>query len=77
MFKTPEILSAVSKNKDKSVIAGITVAWGIMLLILLVGTGQGLQNGVKKIFADYTVKTIEVFSGEEQSMRRAGTNCAY
>jgi putative ABC transport system permease protein len=64
MFKTPEILSAVSKNKDKSVIAGITVAWGIMLLILLVGTGQGLQNGVKKIFADYTVKTIEVFSGE-------------
>lgn len=64
MFRTPEILSAISKNKDKSVIAGITVAWGIMLLILLVGTGQGLQNGVKKIFADYTVKTIEVFSGE-------------
>ena len=64
MFKTPEILSAVSKNKDKSVIAGITVAWGIMLLILLVGTGQGLQNGVKNIFSDYTVKTIEVFSGE-------------
>jgi putative ABC transport system permease protein len=64
MFKTPEILSAISKNKDKSIIAGITVAWGIMLLILLVGTGQGLQNGVKKIFADYTVKTIEVFSGE-------------
>lgn len=64
MFRTPEILSAISKNKDKSIIAGITVAWGIMLLILLVGTGQGLQNGVKKIFADYTVKTIEVFSGE-------------
>lgn len=64
MFKTPEILSAISKNKDKSVIAGITVAWGLMLLILLVGTGQGLKNGVKKIFADYTIKTIEVFSGE-------------
>ncbi|WP_218599725.1 ABC transporter permease [Polaribacter sp. NJDZ03] len=64
MFRTPEILSAIYKNKDKSIIAGITVAWGIMLLILLVGTGQGLQNGVKKIFSDYTVKTIEVFSGE-------------
>lgn len=64
MFNTPEFLSAIYKNKDKSVIAGITVAWGIMLLIILVGTGQGLQNGIKKLFSDYTVKTIEVFSGE-------------
>jgi len=64
MFHTPEILSAIYKNKDKSLIAGITVAWGIMLLIILVGTGQGLQNGIKKLFSDYTVKTIEVFSGE-------------
>lgn len=64
MFQTPEILSAIYKNKDKSVIAGITVAWGIMLLIILVGTGQGLQNGIRKLFSDYTVKTIEVFSGE-------------
>jgi len=64
MIQTPEILSAIYKNKNKSIIAGITVAWGIMLLIVLVGTGKGLQNGVKKIFADYTIKTIEVFSGE-------------
>ena len=64
MFNTPEFLSAIYKNKDKSIIAGITVAWGIMLLIILVGTGQGLQNGIKKLFSDYTIKTIEVFSGE-------------
>jgi putative ABC transport system permease protein len=64
MYVIPEILSAIYKNSDKSIIAGITVGWGVMLLILLVSTGQGLQNGVKKIFSDYTVKTIEVFSGE-------------
>ncbi len=64
MFHTPEVLSATYKNKSKSIIAGITVAWGIMLLIILVGIGEGLQNGVKKLFADYTVNTIEVFSGE-------------
>ncbi len=64
MLHTPEVLSVIYKNKDKSVIAGITVAWGIMLFIILVGTGQGLQNGIKKLFSDYTVKTIEVFSGE-------------
>ena len=59
-----EILSAIYKNTEKSIIAGITVAWGVMLLIILVGTGQGLQNGIKKLFSDYTIKTIEVFSGE-------------
>lgn len=64
MFYTPEVLSAINKNKDKSVIAGITVAWGIMLLIILAGTGQGLQNGIKKLFSDYIIKSIEVFSGE-------------
>ncbi|MCV6628671.1 MAG: ABC transporter permease [Flavobacteriaceae bacterium] len=64
MFSTPEYLSAALKNKEKSITAGITVAWGIMLLIILAGTGQGLQNGIKKIFSDYTIKTIEVYAGE-------------
>ena len=64
MIQIPELLSAIYKNRDKSIIAGITVAWGVMLLILLVGTGKGLQNGVKKLFSSYTIKTIEVFSGE-------------
>ena len=64
MFQLPEILNSIYKNRKKSVIAGITVAWGVILLILLVGTGQGLQNGVKKLFSDYTIKTIEVFAGE-------------
>tara|TARA_R110001583_G_C5666833_1_gene410281 strand:- start:1341 stop:2567 length:1227 start_codon:yes stop_codon:yes gene_type:complete len=64
MFQIPEILNSIYKNRNKSIIAGITVAWGVILLILLVGTGKGLQNGVKKQFSDYTIKTIEVFAGE-------------
>lgn len=64
MFRPPEILSTIYKNKNKSITAGVTVAWGIMLLIVLVGTGQGLENGIIKIFSNYTIKSIEVFSGE-------------
>ena len=64
MLQIPEILNSIYKNRRKSIIAGITVAWGVILLILLVGTGKGLQNGVKKIFSDYTIKTIEVYAGE-------------
>ncbi|MFV0540413.1 MAG: ABC transporter permease [Aestuariibaculum sp.] len=64
MFELSEILNAIYKNRKKSIIAGITVAWGVLLLTLLIGTGNGLKNGVKKLFSDYTIKTIEVFGGE-------------
>lgn len=64
MFLFKEILESIKKHKSKSVIAGITVSWGLLLLILLVSTGQGLQNGIQKLFSDYTIKTIEVYGGE-------------
>jgi len=64
MFQLTEIFNSIYKNRNKSIIAGITVAWGVILLILLVGTGKGLQNGVKKLFSDFTIKTLEVYAGE-------------
>ncbi|HIP33214.1 MAG TPA: FtsX-like permease family protein [Bacteroidia bacterium] len=64
MFLFKEILESIKNHKSKSIIAGITVVWGLIMLILLVSTGQGLQKGVQKLFSDYTVKTIEVFGGE-------------
>lgn len=64
MFLLKEILESIKRHKSKSFIAGITVAWGLIMLILLVGTGQGLQKGIEKLFSDYTIKTIEVYGGE-------------
>jgi len=64
LFLLKEILESIKRHKSKSFIAGITVAWGLIMLILLVGTGQGLQRGVKKLFSDYTIKAIEVYGGE-------------
>lgn len=64
MFIIKEIFESIKNHKSKSIIAGITVVWGLIMLILLVSAGQGLQRGVQKIFSDYTIKTIEVFGGE-------------
>ena len=64
MFLLKEILESIKRHKSKSFIAGITVSWGLIMLILLVGTGQGLQKGIENLFSNYTIKTIEVYAGE-------------
>jgi len=63
LFLLKEIIESIKRHKSKNFIAGITVAWGLIMLMLLVSTGQGLQRGIEKLFSDYTIKTIEVYGG--------------
>ncbi len=43
-----EIMQVILRNPIRSLLASIGVAWGIMMLILMVGAGNGLENGVKQ-----------------------------
>ncbi|MDJ0758900.1 MAG: ABC transporter permease [Woeseiaceae bacterium] len=43
-----EILQAIQANKIRTFATAFGVFWGILMLILLLGAGQGLQNGVKQ-----------------------------
>ena len=58
-----EIFEAISKNKLRTFLTGISVASGIFILVILLGAGRGLQNGIEKQFERDAAGIIEVWSG--------------
>jgi putative ABC transport system permease protein len=61
--KWQEIYSTVQKNKLRTFLTGFSVAWGIFMLIILLGSGNGLENGVKQQFAGGATNGIWISNG--------------
>ncbi len=59
-----EILDTLWQNKLRSVLTAFAMAWGIFMLVFLLGMGNGLSNGVQSSFADDATNSLWVFPGE-------------
>lgn len=58
-----EIFSTISKNKLRTFLTGIAVAWGIFMLIILLGAGNGLKNGVTSNFSHRAKNSVTLWPG--------------
>lgn len=53
-----EIWSTMKKNKLRTFLTGFSVAWGIFMLIAMLGVGNGLGNGIAYNFSDMATNSL-------------------
>jgi len=53
-----EILEVLTKNWFRTVLTAFGVFWGILILIILLAAGKGLENGIRADFGDIATNTM-------------------
>ena len=56
-----EILDSLLRNRSRSLLTGFGVFWGVFMLMLLVGGGQGLKQLLEKNFDGFAQNTCIVY----------------
>ncbi|TAH18985.1 MAG: ABC transporter permease [Cytophagales bacterium] len=62
--KWQEIFGTIRQNKLRTFLTAFGVFWGIFMLILLLGAGKGMQNGVGQEFAGEAQNSIWIWEGK-------------
>ena len=57
-----EILDTLTRNKSRSFLTGFGVFWGVFMLVVLIGGGQGLKEMLQKNFDGFAQNTVIVWS---------------
>jgi len=75
-----ELIATIRKNKLRTFLTGFSVAWGIFMLIVLLGAGTGMENGVRQEFEGDAVNTLWINAGQisiPYQGRKPGTSISF
>jgi len=61
--KWTEIFESISRHKLRTILTAFGVFWGIFMLVLLMGAGNGLFNSIKYEFSDVATNSIWLSPG--------------
>lgn len=62
--KWQEILGTMRRNKLRTFLTAFGVFWGIFMLVLLLGAGKGMENGIWKEFGGGAMNSLFVGTGK-------------
>ncbi len=58
-----EIWSSISRNRFRTAMTGFAVAWGIFILVVLLGASNGLQNGIQQRYGNRMTNSVSMWAG--------------
>lgn len=58
-----EVFETISKNKLRTFLTGVSIASGIFILVVLLGIGEGMQNGVEEQFQRDAENRVSFYQG--------------
>jgi len=57
-----EIFAAIKKNKIRSLLTAFGVFWGILMLIVMAGSGKGLENGTMHGYKNFAKNSVFIWA---------------
>lgn len=56
-----EIVQTLKKNKGRTLLTAFGVFWGIFMLLILLGSGDGLEKGVTNMFKGFDLNSFHIY----------------
>jgi putative ABC transport system permease protein len=57
-----EILDSLTRNKSRSLLTGFGVFWGVFMLLIMLGGGQGFKQVIGSVFSGFATNTSILYS---------------